>query len=106
MFFVIEKLVLWWHREADEADAGGNGPRARTWARRTIMPVPGLRRLVLVRGRLHNALDGVLIAAAFLTDVSLGLVTTFAVAAHEIPHSVGDFAVLVQAGGRSGARWC
>ena len=39
-----------------------------------------------------------LIAAAFLTNMSLGLVTTFAVAAHEIPHRVGDFAILVQAG--------
>src|SRR6202012_4743681 len=43
-------------------------------------------------------LDGVLIAAAFLTDRSLGLVTTFAVAAHEVPHRVGDFAVLVHSG--------
>jgi zinc and cadmium transporter len=54
--------------------------------------------LVLVGDSIHNALDGVLIASAFLTDVSLGLVTTFAVAAHEIPHRVGDFAILVHAG--------
>jgi zinc and cadmium transporter len=54
--------------------------------------------LVLVGDSLHNALDGVLIAAAFLTSPSLGLLTTFAVAAHEIPHRVGDFAILVQAG--------
>ncbi|HTD58592.1 MAG TPA: ZIP family metal transporter, partial [Solirubrobacteraceae bacterium] len=54
--------------------------------------------LVLVGDSVHNALDGVLIAAAFLTSVSLGLVTTLAVAAHEIPHRVGDFAILVQAG--------
>ena len=47
---------------------------------------------------MHNALDGVLIAAAFLTDLPLGLLTTFAVAAHEIPHRVGDFALLVHAG--------
>jgi zinc and cadmium transporter len=39
-----------------------------------------------------------LIAAAFLSDVQLGLVTTIAVAAHEIPHRVGDFAILVHAG--------
>jgi len=54
--------------------------------------------LVLVGDSLHNALDGVLIAAAFLTSNSLGMVTTLAVAAHEIPHRVGDFAILVQAG--------
>ncbi|HEV2272433.1 MAG TPA: ZIP family metal transporter, partial [Steroidobacteraceae bacterium] len=46
----------------------------------------------------HNALDGVLIASAFLTGVSLGIVTTLAVAAHEIPHRVGDFAILVHSG--------
>ena len=54
--------------------------------------------LVLVGDSIHNALDGVLIAAAFLTNVPLGLVTTIAVAAHEIPHRVGDFAILVHAG--------
>jgi len=54
--------------------------------------------LVLVGDSLHNALDGIVITASFLTDMSLGVVTTFAVAAHEIPHRVGDFAILVQAG--------
>lgn len=54
--------------------------------------------LVLIGDSVHNALDGILIAAAFLTNVPLGLVTTLAVAAHEIPHRVGDFALLVHAG--------
>jgi len=54
--------------------------------------------LVLVGDSFHNVLDGALIAAAFLGSVKLGVLTTFAVAAHEIPHRVGDFAILVQAG--------
>jgi len=54
--------------------------------------------LVIIGDSVHNALDGVLIAAAFLTSFPLGLVTTFAVAAHEIPHRVGDFAILVHSG--------
>jgi zinc and cadmium transporter len=54
--------------------------------------------LVLIGDSIHNALDGILIAAAFLTNVPLGLVTTMAVAAHEIPHRVGDFALLLHAG--------
>jgi zinc transporter ZupT len=54
--------------------------------------------LVLIGDSIHNALDGILIAAAFLTNVPLGLVTTLAVAAHEIPHRVGDFALLLHAG--------
>jgi zinc and cadmium transporter len=108
VFFVIEKLVLWWHAHAHNGSVstiscpqyaddsahnhhhhGGGHVNARDHA-------SGV--LVLVGDSLHNALDGVLIAAAFLTNVPLGLVTTFAVAAHEIPHRVGDFAILVQAG--------
>jgi zinc and cadmium transporter len=54
--------------------------------------------LVIIGDSVHNVLDGVLIAAAFLTSFPLGLVTTFAVAAHEIPHRVGDFAILVHSG--------
>jgi zinc and cadmium transporter len=43
-------------------------------------------------------LDGVLIAAAFLTDVHLGIVTALAIMAHEIPQEVGNFAVLLHSG--------
>src|SRR5215469_482266 len=88
-FFVVEKLVLWWHShdESGEHRPAGHDHRAHA---------SGV--LVLVGDSIHNALDGVLIAAAFLTSVPLGLVTTFAVAAHEIPHRVGDFAILVHAG--------
>jgi zinc and cadmium transporter len=112
VFFVIEKLVLWWHAHAhDERSAD-----ARTCPQHADDPPASHARrhaghgahdhardhasgvLVLVGDSLHNALDGVLIAGAFLTNVPLGLVTTFAVAAHEIPHRVGDFAILVQAG--------
>jgi zinc and cadmium transporter len=46
----------------------------------------------------HNFCDGVIIAAAFLTDPTLGLVTTLAVAAHEIPQEAGDYIVLLNAG--------
>ena len=111
VFFVIEKLVLWWHVHAHEqtaearacpqhaddlgaqAHAEHAAAQAHENARRHASGV-----LVLVGDSLHNSLDGVLIAAAFLTSNSLGLLTTFAVAAHEIPHRVGDFAILVQAG--------
>ena len=95
VFFVIEKLVLWWHaRGDDEGPANAGQPHAgHSHGRDRASGV-----LVLVGDSIHNALDGVLIAAAFLTSVSLGLVTTLAVAAHEIPHRVGDFALLVHAG--------
>jgi zinc and cadmium transporter len=109
VFFVIEKLVLWWHAHTHEAagdarscpqhaddvhrHAGGHHDGRPHDSRDHASGV-----LVLVGDSLHNALDGVLIAAAFLTSTSLGFVTTFAVAAHEIPHRLGDFAILVQAG--------
>jgi zinc and cadmium transporter len=107
VFFVIEKLVLWWHAHAhersDEASAcpqHADDPTARYGHHDSHGHARDRASgaLVLVGDSLHNALDGVLIAAAFLTNMPLGLVTTFAVAAHEIPHRVGDFAILVQAG--------
>ncbi len=53
--------------------------------------------IVLVGDGVHNVFDGVLIAAAFLTDVQLGMMTTLAITAHEIPQEVGDLAVLLHA---------
>ena len=100
VFFVIEKLVLWWHAHSQEDEEGApqhahhhDHDHDHDHDRDRASGV-----LVLVGDSIHNALDGVLIAAAFLSDMSLGLVTTFAVAAHEIPHRVGDFAILVHAG--------
>jgi zinc and cadmium transporter len=111
IFFVIEKLVLWRHshsHERDDAkaqDAASQLHHAHDGAAHHGHEHHGHDHrdgaagvLVLVGDSIHNALDGVLIAAAFLTNVQLGLVTTLAVAAHEIPHRVGDFALLLNAG--------
>ncbi len=54
--------------------------------------------LNLVGDALHNLLDGVIIAAAYLIDTAAGIATTVAVALHEIPQELGDFAVLVRSG--------
>jgi len=90
VFFVIEKLVLWWHLRADEGAPHTHGDHGHGHAHGHRERAAGV--LVLIGDSLHNALDGVVIAAAFLTSPPLGL------AAHEIPHRVGDFAILVQAG--------
>lgn len=54
--------------------------------------------MVIVGDTFHNFVDGIIIAAAFLTDVQLGIVTSLAIIAHEIPQEVGDFAILLHSG--------
>lgn len=103
VFFVIEKAVLWWHVHSGDEDTPEHAAHEQLRSAHATHDHGHARErasgvLVLVGDSLHNALDGVLIAAAFLTSVPLGLVTTLAVAAHEIPHRVGDFAILVHAG--------
>lgn len=88
-FFVLEKLVLWRHCHVDACEAHGPSEQHRARASAT---------LILWGDAFHNTLDGVLIAAAFMTDPHLGVVTTIAVFAHEIPQEVGDLAVLLHGG--------
>jgi zinc and cadmium transporter len=88
-FFVLEKLVLWRHCHVDHCEAHGPEDRHRDRASAT---------LILWGDAFHNLLDGVLIAAAYLTDPHLGVVTTVAVFAHEIPQEVGDLAILLNGG--------
>lgn len=88
-FFLLEKLVIWRHCHEDHCVVHGAEPIDRNHSTGTM---------ILIGDSLHNFLDGILIAGAFLTDVHLGIVTSLAVAAHEIPQEVGDFAVLLHSG--------
>lgn len=54
--------------------------------------------LILIGDAFHNFVDGVVIAAAFLTSIPLGMATAFAVIAHEVPQEIGDFAILLDNG--------
>jgi zinc and cadmium transporter len=91
-FFLLEKAELYRHthhhegdghhhqHHFDEQQAGRGG-----WS-------------VLLGDSIHNFCDGIIIAAAFLTDLRLGVVTSLAIIAHEIPQEVGDYIVLLNAG--------
>jgi zinc and cadmium transporter len=54
--------------------------------------------MIIVGDTFHNFVDGTIIAAAFLVDVHLGIVTALAIISHEVPQEVGDFAVLLNSG--------
>lgn len=86
-FFLLEKMLLWRHCHTHNCE---------THTEEHFHQPAGT--LIVVGDALHNFIDGILIAAAFLTDVKLGVLTSLAVAAHEIPQEVGDFAILLQSG--------
>ncbi|MCW8826839.1 MAG: ZIP family metal transporter, partial [Gammaproteobacteria bacterium] len=86
LFFLMEKLVIWRHCHSTHCDTHTDYEGGHTGS------------MVLIGDGLHNFVDGVLIAAAFLTDEHLGIVTAVAVAAHEIPQEIGDFSVLLHSG--------
>jgi zinc and cadmium transporter len=54
--------------------------------------------MILIGNSVHNFCDGVVIAAAFLVEVRLGVATTVAIVAHAVPQQVGDFAILIHSG--------
>ncbi|HEU0201441.1 MAG TPA: ZIP family metal transporter [Burkholderiaceae bacterium] len=91
-FFLLEKLTLIHHTHHHEGDVHhhDHGHDAHE-ARRGGVPI-------LVGDAFHNFADGVIIAAAFVLDLKAGVLATFAVMAHEIPHEIGDFMILLNAG--------
>lgn len=104
-FFMLEKLALWRHSHgagaghahghgAHDAHAHAHGPHAQggTNGGRPVAAI------IVIGDSLHNFVDGILIAAAFLADPKLGWATAIAVIAHEVPQEVGDFMVLRAAG--------
>ncbi len=114
-FFILEKLVLWRHCHyedcevhSDEAEGHAGHSHTTTAVRATSLGQgqghghehdhgrSGM--LILIGDSFHNFVDGVLVAAAFMQDTQLGIVTALAVIAHEIPQEVGDFLILLHSG--------
>lgn len=89
LFFILEKVALWRHCHEKPCDIH---TRSGT--------------MILIGDSLHNFVDGVAITAAFSSSITLGIATSVAVIAHEVPQETGDFAILLESGySRSRAFW-
>lgn len=126
LFFTLEKLVIWRHCHGDhcevhavhtEADCPDNLPQtkpagAKYKAVASNKPSLGVTAhvhsyvhdsgrsgmMVMIGDTFHNFVDGILIASAFMVDIKVGIVTSIAIIAHEIPQEVGDFLILLHSG--------
>jgi zinc and cadmium transporter len=87
-FFVLEKLLLWRHCHTENCEV--HDPHAHDHGRSGA--------LIVVGDTVHNFVDGVLIAAAFLQSTEVGVIAALAIIAHEIPQEVGDFVILLHSG--------
>ncbi|MEE9356326.1 MAG: ZIP family metal transporter [Methylococcaceae bacterium] len=89
LFFLLEKLLIWRHCHSSHCEAH---------IHEDIHGHEASGTLIILGDSIHNFVDGILIGAAFLTNTNLGIVTSLAVAAHEIPQEVGDFAIMLHSG--------
>src|SRR3989339_998608 len=80
LFFLLERLFHWRHCHEGKCD------------------VHAFTYLNLYGDGLHNFIDGLVIAGSFVISIPLGIATSLAVALHEIPQEIGDFAVLIYGG--------
>jgi zinc and cadmium transporter len=94
MFFLIERLFISLHRHTEEDSLD------------TSEEIKVPTQFLLFGDGLHNFIDGMSIAAGFLVNFQLGLITSIAVFVHEIPHELGDFGILIHKGwSRAGVLW-
>ena len=108
-FFALEKFALWRHSHgtADEPDGHAHDQdcsdhRHTHHHTQNAHDQHGETVLIVIGDSFHNFTDGLLIAAAFLTEPVLGWSTALAIFAHEVPQEAGDFAILLAAGWKRG----
>ena len=89
-FFVLEKLLLWRHCHTENCEVHDQHATPQDHGRSGL--------LIVVGDTVHNFVDGLLIAAAFLQSTELGIIAAVAIIAHEIPQEVGDFLILLHSG--------
>ena len=88
LFFAIEQFLHWHHHHHVDHDC-------KACKKKKTKP---LAYLILIGDGVHNFIDGLVIAASFMVSPLTGVITTLAVALHEIPQEIGDFGVLVHSG--------
>ena len=81
-FFILEKFLYWHHHHAGHEHE----------------EVHGFTYLNIVGDAIHNFLDGAVIAISFMNNTALGIITTIAIIAHEIPQEIADFSILIYGG--------
>lgn len=102
IFFILEKLVLWRHCHIEDCEA--HDPLHGLAATHAVQhsehdhDYGRSGMMIIVGDTFHNFVDGILIATAFMVDVQLGIVTSIAIIAHEIPQEAGDFIILLNSG--------
>ncbi len=81
-FFIMEKIVIWRNcrDKTCEVHSHASGP------------------IILMGDSLHNLTDGIVIAAAFLSEFNIGIVAGLTIIIHELAHETGDFGILIHSG--------
>lgn len=83
-FFLLERLIHWFHHHEEHHQHHKES--------KTTLP------LIIIGDTMHNFIDGIVIAATFMVSIPLGIVTSVAVFAHEIPQEIGDFGLMIHKG--------
>lgn len=83
-FFLLERFIHWFHHHEEYHEHEKEG--------KTTLP------LIIIGDTVHNFIDGVVIAATFMVNIPLGIVTALAVFAHEVPQEIGDFGLMLHKG--------
>lgn len=83
IFFLLERFIHWFHHHEDFHDKSES---------KSTVP------LIIIGDTVHNFIDGVVIAATFIVNPAVGVVTALAVFAHELPQEIGDFGLLLHKG--------
>jgi zinc and cadmium transporter len=93
-FFFLERFIYWYHGHGHHRNIEEHGDER--------VATKGFAYLNLIGDSIHNFIDGMIIAASFTVDISVGIATTIAVIFHELPQEMGDYGILIYAGFEKG----